>query len=118
MCASCRHSGRPRSLWSRFHERTQYLGYLKGGFHQLYIKLFEAVQKAGGQVWLESDVTAIRKGINEQEGKVIVRLSENPLQLRGWTIIDNRGNRVTVSLSDVQVGVQLADSLFKNDSGR
>lgn len=62
-------------LWSRFHERTQYLGYLKGGFHQLYLKLFEAVQKAGGQVWLESDVTAIRKGTGEQEGKVIVTVN-------------------------------------------
>jgi outer membrane lipoprotein-sorting protein len=53
-----------------------------------------------------------------QEGKVIVRLGENPLLLRGWTIIDNRGNRVTVSLSDMQTGLQLADSLFKNESGR
>jgi outer membrane lipoprotein-sorting protein len=53
-----------------------------------------------------------------QEGKVIVRLAENPLLLRGWTIVDNRGNRVTVSLSDMQTGQQLADSLFKNDSGR
>jgi outer membrane lipoprotein-sorting protein len=53
-----------------------------------------------------------------QEGKVIVRLGENPLLLRGWTIVDNRGNRVTVSLSDMQTGVQLADSLFKNESGR
>ena len=38
--------------------------------------------------------------------------------LRGWTVIDNRGQQVTVSLSDMQTGVQLADSLFKNDSGR
>ena len=53
-----------------------------------------------------------------QEGKVIVRLAENPLLLRGWTIIDNRGNRVTVSLSEMQTGMQLANSLFKNESGR
>jgi outer membrane lipoprotein-sorting protein len=50
-----------------------------------------------------------------QEGKVIVRLSENPMTLRGWTIIDNRGNQVNVSLQDVQAGGQLADSLFKFD---
>ena len=50
-----------------------------------------------------------------QEGKVIVRLSENPMTLRGWTIIDNRGNHVSVSLQDVQAGMQLADSLFKFD---
>ncbi len=62
---------------------------------------------------LEATLSQARK---PQEGKVIVRLSENPLALGGWTIIDNRGNRVTVSLSDVQVGIQLADSLFKNES--
>jgi len=50
-----------------------------------------------------------------QEGKIIVRLSENPMQLRGWTILDNRGNKVDVSLTNLQTGVQLADSLFKYD---
>jgi outer membrane lipoprotein-sorting protein len=64
---------------------------------------------------LEATMSQARK---PQEGKVIVRLSENPLLLRGWTIIDNRGNRVTVSLSEMQTGLQLADSLFKNESGR
>jgi outer membrane lipoprotein-sorting protein len=53
-----------------------------------------------------------------QEGKLIARLAENPLRLQGWTIIDNRGNRVTVALADLQTGMQLADSLFKNESGR
>ena len=53
-----------------------------------------------------------------KEGKVIVRFSENPLTLRGWTIIDNRGQQVTIALADMQTGMQLADSLFKNDSGR
>jgi outer membrane lipoprotein-sorting protein len=64
---------------------------------------------------LEATVSQVRK---PQEGKVIIRLAENPLLLRGWTIIDNRGNRVTVSLSEMQTGLQLADSLFKNESGR
>jgi outer membrane lipoprotein-sorting protein len=64
---------------------------------------------------IEATMSQVRR---PQEGKVIVRLSENPLQLRGWTIIDNRGNRVTVSLSEMQIGLQLADSLFKNESGR
>jgi len=50
-----------------------------------------------------------------QEGKVIVRVSENPMQLRGWTILDNRGNKVDVSLTNLQTGMQLADSLFKYD---
>ena len=53
-----------------------------------------------------------------QEGKMIARFAENPLALRGWTIIDSRGQQVSVALSDLQTGMQLADSLFKNDSGR
>src|SRR5262249_55230269 len=53
-----------------------------------------------------------------KEGKVIVKFSENPLQLRGWTTIDSRGQQVAISLTDVQTGMQLADSLFKNESGR
>jgi len=73
----------------------------------------EKLERVNGM--LEATMSQARK---PQEGKVIVRLSENPLLLRGWTIVDNRGNRVTVSLSDVQTGLQLADSLFKNESGR
>ena len=73
----------------------------------------EKLERANGM--LEATMSQARK---PQDGKVIVRLGENPLLLRGWTIIDNRGNRVTVSLSDMQTGLQLADSLFKNESGR
>jgi outer membrane lipoprotein-sorting protein len=50
-----------------------------------------------------------------QEGKVIVRLAENPLTLRGWSIVDNRGNTVSVALTDIKTGMPLADSLFKYD---
>jgi outer membrane lipoprotein-sorting protein len=53
-----------------------------------------------------------------QDGKVIVRFAENPLTWRGWTIIDSRGQQVSVALTDMQTGMQLADSLFSNDSGR
>jgi outer membrane lipoprotein-sorting protein len=73
----------------------------------------EKLERVNGM--LEATMAQARK---PQEGKVIVRLAENPLLLRGWTIIDNRGNRVTVSLSEMQTGLQLADSLFKNESGR
>ena len=73
----------------------------------------EKLERVNGM--LEATMVQARK---PQDGKVIVRLAENPLLLRGWTIIDNRGNRVTVSLSEMQIGLQLADSLFKNESGR
>ena len=64
---------------------------------------------------LEATMSQTRK---PKEGKVIVRLSANPLTLRGWTIIDDRGNRVTVALSDMQTGVQLSEYLFRDESGR
>ncbi|MCW5734546.1 MAG: outer-membrane lipoprotein carrier protein LolA [Enhydrobacter sp.] len=70
----------------------------------------ESVQRQDGLLVLT--LVQTRK---PQEGKVIVRLSENPMQLRGWSILDNRGNRVNVTLTDVKVGTQLADSLFKYD---
>ena len=73
----------------------------------------EKLERVNGM--LEATMSQTRR---PQEGKVIVRLSENPLQLRGWTIIDNRGKSVTVSLTEMQTGLQLADSLFKNESGR
>ena len=73
----------------------------------------EKIDRANGNV--EVTMSQAKK---PQEGKVIARLAENPLRLAGWTIIDNRGNRVTVALADLQTGMQLADSLFKNESGR
>lgn len=61
---------------------------------------------------LELTIVQTRK---PQEGKVVVRMAENPLALRGWSIIDNRGNKVDVALTDLRTGLQLADSLFKYD---
>jgi outer membrane lipoprotein-sorting protein len=70
----------------------------------------ESIQRLDGLVQLT--LTQTRK---PQEGKVIVRLAENPLTLRGWSIIDNRGHKVDVALTDLRTGQQLADSLFKYD---
>lgn len=70
----------------------------------------EKVERADGTLQL-----TMSQAKKPQEGKVIVRLSENPMVLRGWTIIDNRNQRVDVSLNGLQTGLQLADSLFKFD---
>lgn len=70
----------------------------------------ENLQRANGELHLT--LTQTRR---PQEGKVVVRLAENPLTLRGWSIIDNRGNKVDVALADLKTGQQLADSLFKYD---
>jgi chaperone LolA len=70
----------------------------------------ESVQRTGDG--LQLTIVQTRK---PQEGKIMVRLAENPLTLRGWSIIDNRGNKVDVTLTDLKTGGQLADSLFKYD---
>lgn len=65
---------------------------------------------ADGQ--LEVTLVQTRK---PSEGQVIVRLAENPMQLRGWSIVDNRGNRVDIALTDIKTGMPLDSSLFKYD---
>jgi outer membrane lipoprotein-sorting protein len=70
----------------------------------------QKIDRANGL--LELTLVQTRK---PQEGRVIVRLSENPMRFRGWSIIDNRGNKVDVSLNDVRVGEPIAGSLFKYD---
>ena len=67
-------------------------------------------RNADGQI--EATLVQTRK---PQEGRVIVRFAENPLSLRGWTILDTRGNRVDLALTDVKAGGPLAASLFKYD---
>ena len=70
----------------------------------------EQIQHTNGEVQLT--IVQTRK---PQDGKVTMRLAEGPLLLRGWTIVDSRGQRVDVSLQDIRTGLQLADSLFKYD---
>lgn len=70
----------------------------------------ERVERSDGMLQL-----TMSQAKKPQEGKVVVRVGENPMVLRGWTIIDNRGQRVDVSLHGLQTGLQLADRLFKYD---
>jgi protoporphyrinogen oxidase len=59
-------------FWSRIHERTSALGYLKGGFHRLYLALEKRVRKEGGKIHLNADVTAIKPA---SDGKVSVTVN-------------------------------------------
>lgn len=70
----------------------------------------KSLQRQDGQLLLT--LVQTRK---PKEGEVIVRLAEDPMQLRGWTIVDNRGNRVAVSLANFKTGLTLDRSLFKFD---
>ncbi|HLZ69717.1 MAG TPA: NAD(P)/FAD-dependent oxidoreductase [Dehalococcoidia bacterium] len=46
-------------LWSRFHERSLALGYLRGGFQQLYDALGERVRALSGEIVLDTAATRI-----------------------------------------------------------
>ena len=46
-------------LWARIHDRTRQLGYVDGGFHQLYTRLAERVEARGGRVMTGFRVEAI-----------------------------------------------------------
>lgn len=49
---------------------------------------------------------------NPQLGRATLVLSEHPLELRKWTIVDAQGKVVTVTLDDPHWGVALNPSLF------
>ncbi len=46
-------------FWARIHCRSVQLGYLKGGFQQIYNRLGEEIRKAGGEIRLGTAVTRI-----------------------------------------------------------
>ncbi len=49
-------------FWSRVHERTLQLGYVRGGFQQLYDRLGQAIQACGGTVLTGTAVTGLQTG--------------------------------------------------------
>jgi protoporphyrinogen oxidase len=53
-------------LWARIHDRTRQLGYLDGGFHQLYTRLADRIAAAGGGL-----VTGFRAAAIEPDGDLI-----------------------------------------------
>ena len=48
-------------LWARIHCRTAKLGYLQGGFHQVYVALSERVEALGGTIVYGAGATEIRR---------------------------------------------------------
>lgn len=46
-------------LWARIHSRTFQLGYLEGGFDQVYVKLADRITTNGGQILFEQQIDKI-----------------------------------------------------------
>ncbi len=47
-------------FWARVHDRTQALGYLRGGFQHLYERMADAVRAAGGETRFGASVKEVR----------------------------------------------------------
>jgi protoporphyrinogen oxidase len=62
-------------FWARVHCRTPELGYLRGGFQQLYDRLVERIQELSGSVQLNCAATAIEAF---EDGKVRVETETGP----------------------------------------
>lgn len=51
-----------------------------------------------------------------EAGQIDLAFSDNPLELRQWTIVDQQGNQIRVGLQDVTFGGALANALFATPS--
>ena len=80
-------------FWARFHDRTTYLGYLRGGFQLLYERLVERISQAGGKVLLGTRVEGAQP---LDDGRWEVRTSQGT-----WTfdrVISTLPTRLTCRL--------------------
>jgi protoporphyrinogen oxidase len=80
-------------FWARFHDRTTYLGYLRGGFQLLYERLVERIGEAGGKVLLGTRVESAQP---LADGRWEVRTSSGT-----WTfdrVISTMATRLTCRL--------------------
>jgi protoporphyrinogen oxidase len=80
-------------FWARFHDRTTYLGYLQGGFQQLYDRLVERICQAGGKVLLG---TRVEKAEPLDDDRWVIQTSNG-----SWTadrVISTMATRLTCRL--------------------
>jgi protoporphyrinogen oxidase len=62
-------------FWARFHDRTTYLGYLRGGFQLIYEALAERIRQAGSKICLSTRVERVEQ---EADGR--------------WQVVTSQGN--------------------------
>jgi protoporphyrinogen oxidase len=80
-------------FWARFHDRTTYLGYLRGGFQQLYDRLVERISQSGGKVLLG---TRVEKAQLNEDNRWEIQTSKGT-----WTadrVISTMATRLTCRL--------------------
>ena len=89
-------------LWARLHDRTTELGYLRGGFHQLYVALADAVQHGGGSIRLGTTVT----GMEPAGQGVVVTVASPDREMIGFDrVISTLSPSVTSRLASIDGAV-------------
>ena len=94
-------------LWARIHDRSTELGYLDGGFHQVYAALADRLPASGSTITYGATVRAVRP---DGEG---LRVSWDGSAGEESTTVD----RVISTLSPVQTA-RFADGAFDGASSR
>lgn len=84
-------------LWARIHCRTAELGYLDGGFHQLYVALAAAVEAAGGTI--RTGVAA--SGLRARPGGAIDVTLEGGEALAFERVVSTLPTPLTARLADL-----------------
>ena len=85
----------------------------------MWFLLKDKVKLTGGDVTVTSFKRApgaLEIGLVQTDepdaGSVVLDFGDHPLELRQWTITDNKNQQVQVGLYDARFGVQLANELF------
>jgi protoporphyrinogen oxidase len=81
-------------FWARTHFRSASLGYLRGGFQQLYDSLVAAIEALGGVTCFNTEVRAI---VPQSDGTVIVRTGSG--EERFDRVISTLPTKLTVDLT-------------------
>ncbi|MGH2442136.1 MAG: NAD(P)/FAD-dependent oxidoreductase, partial [Chloroflexota bacterium] len=82
-------------FWARIHLRSSALGYIRGGFQQLYNALVARVESLGGSILFGAEVREIRPG---EDGKLMVSIAgEETFQFD--QVVSTLPTRLTIKLT-------------------
>jgi len=92
-------------FWARIYCRSFALGYLRGGFQQMYDALVAEIRRLGGEVHLGREVTSVRLeppavGSNGADGPAMPGRPHSPIQNRGTRASGSSGNPLQWVIQD------------------
>jgi protoporphyrinogen oxidase len=91
-------------FWARIHMRSTSLGYLRGGFQQLYNRLVEAIEERGGETYFS---TAVKRVASRPDGGFVIEADGRTVGVD--RVVSTLPTRLTVQLIP-QLGESYAQS--------